>query len=260
MDVLNFAHGAFVAIGGYVGWTVADHLVRHPRPARLAARGHRRGRRHRRRDRARRHQAPVSTAAGPGARHGRSRAVVPALLQAIWGADARTWLLPGLADRDRERRRRAGADVVRFLLIGCRRSRCSVGLQLLLSRTRAGLIVRAGVEDREMVTTLGIDVRRCPTRGVRSRRRGRRVRRRAVRGVTRLGLARRRHLAADLRVRGRGARRHRIDHRHRVRRRRRRSGPAVRRLLLGQPRRGVGGDPARRGAAAAPPEPAGRPA
>jgi len=38
-----------------------------------------------------------------------------------------------------------------------------LGLQLFLRRTRYGLIVRAGVENRAMVTALGIDVRRAFT-------------------------------------------------------------------------------------------------
>jgi branched-chain amino acid transport system permease protein len=38
-----------------------------------------------------------------------------------------------------------------------------VGLNLFLRRTRYGLIVRAGVENRAMVTALGIDVRRAFT-------------------------------------------------------------------------------------------------
>ena len=38
-----------------------------------------------------------------------------------------------------------------------------VGLRLFLRRTRYGLIVRAGVENRAMVTALGIDVRRAFT-------------------------------------------------------------------------------------------------
>jgi branched-chain amino acid transport system permease protein len=38
-----------------------------------------------------------------------------------------------------------------------------VGLRLFMRRTRYGLIVRAGVENRAMVTALGIDVRRAFT-------------------------------------------------------------------------------------------------
>jgi len=159
MDVLNFAHGAFVSIGGYVGWTVADHLS-----GTLGLLG------------------ALLAGIGAGAAiaaltevviirplYGRQLdqvlatvglgLAIPALLQAIWGADSRTWLLPnwlaGTVDV-------AGARVpsVRFLLIGIAVA-LLIGLRLLLSRTRAGLIVRAGVEDREMVTALGIDVRRA---------------------------------------------------------------------------------------------------
>jgi len=159
MDVLNFAHGAFVSIGGYVGWTVADHLS-----GTLGLLG------------------ALLAGIGAGAAiaaltevviirplYGRQLdqvlatvglgLAIPALLQAIWGADSRTWLLPnwlaGTVDV-------AGARVpsVRFLLIGIAVA-LLIGLRLLLGRTRAGLIVRAGVEDREMVTALGIDVRRA---------------------------------------------------------------------------------------------------
>ena len=159
MDVLNFAHGAFVAIGGYVGWTVADHLS-----GTLGLLG----------------SLLAGIASGAAAAAATELAIIrplyrrpldqvlatvglglaiPALLQAIWGADARTWLLPGWLAGTVDV---AGARVptVRFLLIGVAVA-LLVGLRLLLSRTRAGLIVRAGVEDREMVPALGIDVRRA---------------------------------------------------------------------------------------------------
>jgi branched-chain amino acid transport system permease protein len=159
MDVLNFAHGAFVSIGGYVGWTVADHLS-----GTLGLLG--------------------SLLAGIGAGalaaaatelaiirplYGRPLdqvlatvglgLAIPALLQAVWGADPRTWTPPswlaGTVDL-------AGARVptVRFRLIGLALALLA-GLSLLLGRTRAGLVVRAGAEDREMVTALGIDVRKA---------------------------------------------------------------------------------------------------
>jgi branched-chain amino acid transport system permease protein len=38
-----------------------------------------------------------------------------------------------------------------------------IGLRVFLSRTRYGLIIRAGVENRAMVTALGIDVRKAFT-------------------------------------------------------------------------------------------------
>lgn len=159
MDVLNFAHGAFVAIGGYVGWTVADHLS-----GTLGLLG----------------ALLAGTAAGAAAAAVTELAIIrplyhrqldqvlatvglglaiPALLQAVWGADARTWLAPGWLAGTLQL---AGARVptVRLLLIGVAVA-LLIALRLLLTRSRAGLIVRAGVEDREMVTALGIDVRRA---------------------------------------------------------------------------------------------------
>jgi len=50
----------------------------------------------------------------------------------------------------------------RFLLVGAS-ALVLVLIQVLLKRTRVGLIVRAGVENREMVRALGIDVRRSFT-------------------------------------------------------------------------------------------------
>ncbi|HEX4791156.1 MAG TPA: branched-chain amino acid ABC transporter permease, partial [Actinospica sp.] len=159
MDVLNFAHGAFVAIGGYVGWTVADHLsgtlgllvallagiasgAAAAALTELAVI----------RPLYRRQLDQVLATVGLGL-------AIPALIQAVWGADAKTWLLPGwLAGTVRL----AGARVptVRLMLIGIAVA-LLIALRLLLTRSRAGLIVRAGVEDREMVTALGIDVRRA---------------------------------------------------------------------------------------------------
>src|SRR5690606_34286292 len=50
----------------------------------------------------------------------------------------------------------------RFVLIGAAAA-VYLALALFLARTRYGLIVRAGVENRAMVTALGIDVRRAFT-------------------------------------------------------------------------------------------------
>lgn len=161
MDVLNFAHGAFVTIGGYLAWTMASHLggtgglfaavaaavaggavfaglveLAIIRPL------------------YRRPLDQVLATVGIGL-------AVPALVEAVWGADAKTWLLPSwLAGTVTV----AGAHLptVRFVLIGCAIA-LFVGLHLLLGRTRAGLVVRAGVENREMVTALGIDVQRAFT-------------------------------------------------------------------------------------------------
>lgn len=161
MDVLNFAHGAFVAVGGYTAWAVADRVT--------GTAGLLLG-------------LPAAIAAGAAlaaltelfvirplyarpfdqvlATVGLGLAI-PALLQAVWGADPRTWTLPG----------RLGGTVglfgahvpvVRFALIAAALV-LFVGLRLLFARSRAGLVVRAGVEDREMVAALGIDVRKAFT-------------------------------------------------------------------------------------------------
>jgi branched-chain amino acid transport system permease protein len=161
MDVLNFAHGAFVAVGGYVAWTVGDRIggsfgLVVAFLAAIAA------------------GAAVATLTElvvirPLYRRPLDQVLatvglglaIPALVEAVWGADAKTWLLPawlgGTVDL-------AGARIptVRFLLIGAALLLLLI-LWLLLTRTRAGLIVRAGVENRDMVTALGIDVRRAFT-------------------------------------------------------------------------------------------------
>lgn len=159
MDVLNFAHGAFVAIGGYVGWTVADHLAGNLGLIGALLAGIASGAAAAAlteltviRPLYRRKLDQVLATVGLGL-------AIPALLQAIWGADARTWLPPGWLAGTVDL---AGARVptVRLLLIGVAVA-LLIALRLLLTRSRAGLIVRAGVEDREMVTALGIDVRRA---------------------------------------------------------------------------------------------------
>ena len=86
---------------------------------------------------------------------------IPALLQAVWGADPVEWALPGWLSGTATV---FGARIptTRFMLIGIA-ALLLLGLRLLLTRTRAGLVVRAGVEDRDMVAALGIDVRRAFT-------------------------------------------------------------------------------------------------
>jgi branched-chain amino acid transport system permease protein len=155
--VLNFAHGLFLSIGAYVTWSVAGSwgLL----PAILLG---------------------VAAAAATGAlvelvlirplytRHteqvlvtvGLSLAGV-ALLQSVWGADARVFPRPAWAS---EVIGIAGAQVPadRFLLIGAA-VLVLLGLLAFLRYTRYGLIIRAGVENRAMVSALGIDVRNAFT-------------------------------------------------------------------------------------------------
>jgi branched-chain amino acid transport system permease protein len=156
-DVLNFAHGLFLSAGAYVTWwtsgflplwlaivcgviagVIAGVLVEliliRPLYTRTIQ------------------QVLVTV--------GLSLAGV-ALLQAIFGADPRPFPRPAWA-----------ADVVsvvgaripadRFLLIGAA-VLVFLGLMAFLRYTRYGLIVRAGVENREMVSALGIDVRKAFT-------------------------------------------------------------------------------------------------
>ena len=84
-----------------------------------------------------------------------------ALVEAIWGFDARVFPVPAwMIDTTSI----LGASIPndRFVEIACAAA-VLVGLQAFLRFTRYGLIVRAGVENRAMVTALGIDVRRAFT-------------------------------------------------------------------------------------------------
>ncbi len=166
MDVLNFAHGALLSVGAYATW--------------WAATGHLPG--------AGAEGAGFLLAVAFGTAVGTLAAValelavirplytrpreqvlatvgvglaVPALLSAIWGSDARPFPGPkalsgtfGLLG--------ARIPMDRLVLIGAAAA-VLVALRLFLGRTRHGLVVRAGVEDRAMVTALGIDVRRAFT-------------------------------------------------------------------------------------------------
>jgi branched-chain amino acid transport system permease protein len=81
-----------------------------------------------------------------------------ALLAGIWGPNSQT--VPSPAWINHETVTIGGAKVqdVDFLLIGAAVV-VLLALELFLRRTRHGLIVRAGVENREMVSALGIDVK-----------------------------------------------------------------------------------------------------
>lgn len=165
MDVLNFAHGAFLALGAYGTWWAAEHV-----PG----------------------AGPdgfgflLAVAFGVGAGtlaatlvelcvirplYGRHREqilatvglslAVPALIQAVWGADPLTFPKPELVSGTAAV---LGVNIPRdrFLLI-LAAAAVFAALWLFNSRTRYGLVVRAGVQDRAMVTALGIDVRRSFT-------------------------------------------------------------------------------------------------
>ena len=157
MDVLNFAHGALVTAGAYAAWRLTGHL---PFVVAIAA--------------------AIATGAALAAlieavliRPLYSRPkdqilvtvglglALPALVQGIWGADARQLRAPRqLAGTVSLLGAKVPTD--RFVLIAAAIV-VLAALKLFLSRTRYGLVVRAGVEDRAMVTALGIDVRKAFT-------------------------------------------------------------------------------------------------
>jgi len=152
-DVLNFAHGLFLAVGAYGTWWTGRHL-------------------------------PYPAAVGCGVAAGAVLAVLVeltmirplygrpmrqvlvtvglaaagiALLSAVWGTDPVPVAKPRWAAGTTHL---LGATVPndRFLVIGAALA-VLAALLLFLRRSRYGLVVRAGVEDRSMVTALGIDVR-----------------------------------------------------------------------------------------------------
>jgi branched-chain amino acid transport system permease protein len=152
-DVLNFAHGLFLAVGGYATWWAGRHL-----PFAVAV--------------------LIGVLAGAGFAVAVELALIRplyarpiqqvlvtvglaaagvALLQAVWGNDPvrfpqPRWTAGTVAIGS------ATVPVDRFVLIGAA-VLVLAALLVFLRRTRYGLIVRAGVEDRAMVTALGIDVR-----------------------------------------------------------------------------------------------------
>ncbi len=166
MGVLNFAHGAFLTVGAYGSWWAQAHLLGgvHSLVVRFllgALAGLVVGglfaalvelvlirplyQRHI-------EQALVTV--------GLSIAFV-ALVQGIWGPDVRGYAAPAWLHRTTTI---SGAHVPNDRFVEIAAAAVVLGLlQLFLRRTRYGLIIRAGVENRAMVTALGIDVRKAFT-------------------------------------------------------------------------------------------------
>jgi branched-chain amino acid transport system permease protein len=164
MGVLNFAHGAFLTVGAYGMWFTESKLSGlHVLPrfllgalAGLVAGGlfaalvelvlirplYRR----------RIEQVLVTVGLG---------LATTALVVAIWGNDARPVPAPAWLGRTTTV---LGAHIPndRWVLIVTALA-VLAALNAFLRRTRYGLIIRAGVENRAMVTALGIDVRRAFT-------------------------------------------------------------------------------------------------
>jgi branched-chain amino acid transport system permease protein len=165
MGVLNFAHGAFLTVGAYAAWWGNEHLggidstlarfvlsgliglamgavvaalveVFLIRPL------------------YRRHIEQVLVTVGLAL-------ALTALVQAIWGPDARPFAAPQWTTKTTAF---LGASIPndRWVEIATA-AVVLVALEAFLRRTRYGLIIRAGVENRAMVTALGIDVRRAFT-------------------------------------------------------------------------------------------------
>lgn len=163
MHVLNFAHGAFLTLAAFVGWRVAQLMGAQSWTALIVS---------------------VLVGALVGAifatltelllirplyeRHieqvlvtvGLSFAAI-ALFEGIWGTDAINITGPSWL---RQTTGVLGANIpnVYWVLI-LAAGLVLAALVLFLRKTRYGMIIRAGVENRSMVTALGIDVRRAFT-------------------------------------------------------------------------------------------------
>jgi branched-chain amino acid transport system permease protein len=164
MGVLNFAHGAFLTVGAFGMWFVESKLgdlSTLPRFLVGSLAGLVVGGVFAAlvelvliRPLYRRHVEQVLVTVGLGL-------ATTALVVAIWGNDARPVAYPGWLDGTSTL---AGAHVPndRFVLIVAALV-VLLALTAFLKRTRYGLIIRAGVENRAMVTALGIDVRKAFT-------------------------------------------------------------------------------------------------
>lgn len=166
MGVLNFAHGAFISVGAYGCWWTEAHLFSgvHSDVLRFLL------------------AAFMGLVIGGVFaaivelvlirplynRHieqllvtvGLQLAFV-SLLVGIWGPDAKSFVVPAWLH---ETTTVAGARIPNDRWVEIATAAAVLGLlQLFLRRTRYGLIIRAGVENRAMVQALGIDVRKAFT-------------------------------------------------------------------------------------------------
>jgi branched-chain amino acid transport system permease protein len=164
MGVLNFAHGAFLTVGAYAMWFTESKLTGVsvlPRFLLGALAGLVAGAVFAAlvelvliRPLYKRHIEQVLVTVGLGL-------ATTALVVAIWGNDARTVVAPAWLGKTTTV---LGAHIPndRWILIVAAVV-VLLALNAFLKRTRYGLIIRAGVENRAMVTALGIDVRRAFT-------------------------------------------------------------------------------------------------
>jgi branched-chain amino acid transport system permease protein len=164
MGILNFAHGAFLTVGAYAMWFTESKLggvAVLPRFVLGALAGLVVGGIFAAlvelfliRPLYRRHIEQVLVTVGLAL-------ATVALVTAIWGNDARPVAAPGWLG---ETTTIAGAHIPNDRWIEILTATVVLlALNAFLRRTRYGLIIRAGVENRAMVTALGIDVRRAFT-------------------------------------------------------------------------------------------------
>lgn len=163
MHVLNFAHGAFLTLGAFIGWEVARRLDTDSWWGFLLS---------------------ILVGAAVGAafatitefalirplyeRHieqvlvtvGLSFAAV-ALFEGIWGTDATYIAGPAWLKQTTSVLGASIPNIYWVLIIAA--LIVLAAIVVFLARTRYGMIIRAGVENRAMVTALGIDVRRSFT-------------------------------------------------------------------------------------------------
>jgi branched-chain amino acid transport system permease protein len=166
MGVLNFAHGAFITVGSYGTWWASVHVFDgvHSTLWRFLL------------------SALLGLVCGGVfaalvelvlirplySRHieqvlvtvGLQLAFV-ALITGVWGPDAKTFVVPAWLH---ETTGIGGAHIPNDRWVEIGTAAVVLGLlQLFLRKTRYGLIIRAGVENRAMVQALGIDVRKAFT-------------------------------------------------------------------------------------------------
>jgi branched-chain amino acid transport system permease protein len=166
MGVLNFAHGAFISVGSYATWWSEAHVFGgvHSDVLRFLL-------------------AALAGLVVGGVFAGAVELVLirplynrhieqvlvtvglqlafASLLVGVWGADPKAFVVPAWLHKTTTI---SGAHIPndRWVEIASAAA-VLAGLQLFLRRTRYGLIIRAGVENRAMVQALGIDVRKAFT-------------------------------------------------------------------------------------------------
>ena len=165
MDVLSFAHGAYLAVAAYASWLIMREAPGTPGTGRLLV--------------------VVLVAIAVGALLGLLTEVLlirplyarthydqllmttglafvlTGVLHGLFGADSQAFKVPAWLQNGPEL---FGARITNDrILIIVSAALLFIGTELFLKYTRFGLTVRAGVENRDMVRALGIDVRRSFT-------------------------------------------------------------------------------------------------